>query len=161
MFALMRSRVGFTLVEICVSMAIGLLLLGMAVPSVVGLVSERQLMGRLEEFEGLVQRAQLWSVSERRSFVLAWERDGVVLRPEDPLESEADRSWPRMEFLKGETLELGRPVALEKKPAPRWTFWRSGTCEPVRVRYQGRAGQWQADYDPLTCRRSSMEHKIN
>ncbi len=157
----MRSRVGFTLVEICVSMAIGLLLLGMAVPSVVGLVSERQLRGRLEEFEGLVQRAQLWSVSERRSFVLVWEPDGIVLKPEEPSESEVGRVWPRMDFIKGETFELERPVALEKKPAPRWTFWRSGTCEPVRVRYQGRAGQWQADYDPLTGQRSSLEQNIN
>lgn len=133
----------------------------MAVPSLVGLVSARQLMGRLEEFEGLVQRAQLFSVSERRSFVLAWEPDGIVLKPEDPRESEAGRSWPRMAFTKGETFELARPFALEKKPALRWTFWRSGTCEPVQVRYQGRAGQWQANYAPLTCRRSSMEQKIN
>ncbi len=142
-------------------MAIGLLLLGMAVPTVVGLVSERQLRGRLDEFEGLVQRAQLSSVSERRSFVLVWEPDGIVLKPEDPRESEAGRAWPRMGFTKGETFELARPVALEKKPALRWTFWRSGTCEPVQVRYQGRAGQWQAEYDALTCRRSSLEQRIN
>jgi competence protein ComGC len=157
----MRSRVGFTLIEICVSMAIGLLLLGLAVPSVVGLVSERQLRGRLEEFESLAQRAQLWSVSERRSFVLEWEQGGIVVRPEEPRESEAGRAWPRMDFLKGETFELARPVALEKKPAPRWTFWRSGTCEPVQVRYQGSAGQWQAQYDPLTGRRSSFEQRMN
>jgi prepilin-type N-terminal cleavage/methylation domain-containing protein len=148
-------RAGFTLLEICLAMAIGLLLVMLAVPSISGLLTEQRLKQSSDKLEHLVARARVLSVREQRAYALIWEKEAIRLQPmEKKTEVTTAETSPNdlLVFTKGETFTLTRPAALEKNPAPVWTFWPNGLCEPALVSYEGAAGKWQAQYDALTAR---------
>ncbi|MES2573076.1 MAG: hypothetical protein V4710_23840 [Verrucomicrobiota bacterium] len=148
----MRQRAGFTLLEIFLAITISLLLLGLALPSVAGMLSKQKLDATFERFDDFVQQAQILSVSERRAFVIIWEKNGLVIEPDEPIAEDRGKNWAHLDFEKETILTIQRPVALEKKPPMEWIFWRSGTCEPVIINYEGPAGAWTATYDALTAR---------
>jgi hypothetical protein len=157
----MGKRAGFTLIEICLAIMIGFLMLGLAIPSVAGIFAEQRLKKSFERFDDFVREAQMLSVSERRAFVMGWEAGGIALAPEQPLAEDRAREWPRLDFESEETLVLSeRPAALEKEPPMEWVFWRSGTCEPVVISYKGPAGIWKVQYDALTVRSTFLEQQF-
>lgn len=149
---MLRCRRGFTLLEICLAIMVGLFLVTMAVPSVSGLLEERRAMQSFEALDALVQEAHARSLTERRAFLLAWETERIVLRPEQPAGKDEKRGLGEIPTSRENGYTVEFPAALVKNPAPVWTFWPSGTCEPAIVRYQGEHGAWLARYDPLTVR---------
>jgi prepilin-type N-terminal cleavage/methylation domain-containing protein len=146
-----RSR-GFTLVEIVLAVFILLLLLALAVPSLTGVLADRQLKRSLDGFNNLVRRAQERSVVERRPYVIVWSKKNVVARPEVFAEDEEVKATAEFALGRGEVLKLSLPVALTNKHPAEWIFWPSGTCEPAIVQFKGRSGSWVANYAPLTAR---------
>ena len=153
----MCRRAAFTLLEICLAVAIALLILGLAVPSISSLFAEQKIKESFESFDDLVRKAQRLSVSEQRPFVLIRDISGVVLAPSQPGSEEAGKEWGRMDFQKDEEVDFERPAALSDKPPMEWSFWRSGTCEPVVVTYNGPAGKWIVKYDALTARGTILQ----
>jgi type II secretory pathway pseudopilin PulG len=156
----MRRCSGFTLIEICLAVLIGLLLVTLMVPSVAGLFAEQKLKSSFEEFDKFVRTAQMRSVSERRDYVMVFEEDGITLEPADPTEEDAANETERFIVPENADITLERPVALQKNPPMEWPFWRSGTCEPVVVSYAGDAGTWVMKYDPLTVRATTLEQLV-
>ena len=146
-----RSR-GFTLVEVVLAVFILLLLLALAVPSLTGVLADRQLKRSLDGFNNLVRRAQERSVVERRPYVIVWSKENVVARPEVFAEDEEVKATAEFALGRGEVLKLSLPVALTDKHPAEWIFWPSGTCEPAIVQFKGRSGSWVANYAPLTAR---------
>jgi prepilin-type N-terminal cleavage/methylation domain-containing protein len=67
-----------------------------------------------------------------------------------------------MTFGPDETYVIERPVALlpTKQVPAEWTFWRSGTCEPVVIKYSGPNGSWVAQYHPLTGHGTLLEERL-
>jgi len=151
---------GFTLLEICLAIMIGLLIVSLSVPSIRGVMAEQQLKETFEKFDTLARKAQERAVSERRAFVLVWEEMGVSLRPLEPKEDERGAEVERLGLNEGETLFLDRPVALAKKPNAEWVFWRSGLCEPAIVSYEGPEGKWKVEYNALTGRGTFLEQEF-
>jgi len=148
----MRSRAGFTLFEIMLSIAIGIVVIGIAVPSVARVFSEQRLKATFESFDEFVRKAQMRAVTERRPFALVWEKGGIAAAPLDPTEEDAAAEPAFYTMGEGEALIIERPAALEKEPPGEWTFFRSGTCEPAIISYEGEAGKWSVSYDGLTVR---------
>ncbi len=158
---IMRRCDGFTLLEICLAIVIGLLLLGLAIPSITSLLDQQKLSKTFEDFDQLVREAQRRSVSERRSYVLRWDEEGVTVEPFEPATDEDPESEvSRFALDSGAEMTLERPAALEKEALKEWVFWRSGTCEPVMVGYASAVGTWLARYDPLTARANSVEQSL-
>lgn len=143
----MLARRAFTLLEICLAISIGLLLLSMAIPSINGFVEQRKKQQSFERFDDLVRQARERSIQERRSFAISWDKEGLVLLAEDDLVHEV----ARLAFEGDEQYELVLPSALVQKPEAVWVFWPTGTCEPATVNYKGRGGRWTAVYNPLTA----------
>jgi type II secretory pathway pseudopilin PulG len=142
---------GFTLVEIVLAVFILMLLLSLAVPSLTGVLADRQLKRSLDGFNSLVRLAQERSVAERRTYLIAWEKKSVVVRPEVFAEDEEVKATAELALARGETLKLSLPVALTAKHPAEWIFWPSGTCEPAVVQFTGPSGSWSANYAPLTA----------
>jgi hypothetical protein len=139
---------------------IGVIILTLAVPSVSGLFAEQRLQKSFDRFDDLVREAQQRSMTERRAYVLGWQKEAIVLRPEVLKgDEDEDLEVARLDCEDGEAFAATFPAALEKKPDPVWVFWPSGTCEPALIAYEGKAGKWTATYDPLTVR-GSFEVKI-
>ena len=156
MTRLRRSSPGFTLLEICIVIAIAVLLMGLAVPSLTGQMARRKLQESFDRLNTLVSQAREASMKENRGYLLAWDKNGVVnLYPAD-LSNEARRKQGPTGTLvpdkKGEKYVLRRPSALTGEPSAEWTFWPSGTCEPVVVDYKGPSGEWEAQFNALSGR---------
>jgi type II secretory pathway pseudopilin PulG len=141
---------GFTLIEIALSIFILLLLLMLAVPSLSGVISSRRLKQSLDGFNNLVREAQDRSVTERRPYLIVWNKSGVLLRPEVFGEDEEVKPTAQFRLGKGAVLRLSLPAALTEKHPWEWIFWPSGNCEPATVQFRGSAGVWTANYSPLT-----------
>ena len=141
----------FTLIEIALSIFILLLLLMLAVPSLTGVFATRRLKQSLDGFNNLVHQAQERSVTERRPYLIVWNKKGVVLRPEVFGEDEEVKATAEFRVSKGSVLRLSLPAALDQKHPWEWIFWPSGNCEPATVQFRGPAGVWTATYSPLTA----------
>lgn len=153
---------GFTLLEICLALAIGVMIIALSVPSIAGLLAEQRLKRSFERFDLLVSEARVRSVSEQRAYALVWDRKEIVLVPRGreaahpPTEEEAQS----LVFEDKERFQLRRSAALTKNPPDEWIFWRNGTCEPVEISFEGAAGSWVVKYDPLTARGTFLRSDI-
>ena len=143
-----RSR-GFTLIEIIIAVAILVVVLMMAVPSLSGVIADRRLRASLDQFNGLVRQAQERSVNEHRPYLIVWGKSEVTVQPEVFAKDEEKAPVATFALEHGTILTLTLPAAMGKT-AGEWIFWPTGTCEPASVHYEGRAGTWTANYSPLT-----------
>ena len=153
----MSRRDGFTLLELCLAIFIGLMLISLAVPSISGMRAEQKLTESFQTFDKVVRAAQLHSVQERRPYLMVWEEGAVVLRPLQLRADEEPAEIERYELSEKRELVIERPAALKKDPPGEWPFWESGTCEPVRITYHGPEGRWVAEYDALTTQARLVE----
>jgi prepilin-type N-terminal cleavage/methylation domain-containing protein len=140
----------FTLVEITIAVAILVVALLMAVPSLSGVIADRKLRASLDQFNNLVRQAQERSVNERRSYLIVWGKSEVTVQPEAFTKDEEKKPVAAFPLQPEATLILTLPAALTKNPPGEWVFWPTGTCEPASVHYEGRAGTWTESYSALT-----------
>lgn len=144
-------RAAFTLLEICLTLMIGMMLIMLAVPSVAGMLAEQRLHETWNRFEQLVNTARLKAIQEQQACRLVWDRHQIVLKAANLQEGEREQG-SSLTMDDGEGYELVRTASLID-PAPTvWTFWPNGTCEPVIVRYHGRGGRWEVRFDALNSR---------
>lgn len=140
------------MIEIAISVAILLLLLTLAIPSMNGILADRRLRRSLDELNKLVMTAQERSVTDRRAYLISWGKDELVLHPESTTEDEGDVPVAVLKLKAGDAYILKLPAALMKDPPGDWVFWPSGTCEPAEVTYKGDPGTWTATYPSLSAR---------
>jgi prepilin-type N-terminal cleavage/methylation domain-containing protein len=148
----MRHRDGFTLIEIVIAIVILVVILLLAVPSLTGVLADRELRRSLDEMNRLVLRAQEFSIAERRAYLIVWRDKQFALRPEGFLKGEDRKPISTLKFPKGGSFTLSLPNAIEEEPPSEWIFWPSGNCEPAVVTYRGPHGAWKAKYSALTAR---------
>jgi prepilin-type N-terminal cleavage/methylation domain-containing protein len=163
---MLRVRAGFTLVELMLAIAIAIIILLMAMPSLSGIAAEKRLRESFEKFDQLARKAQLKAVSEQRSWVLVWDANAILLQPHEPTPEErlagGEGSNETFPINEDEQWTVQRPATLlAPADTPReWTFWRSGTCEPVIITYEGAEGWWTAQYHPLTGRGDVIQQEL-
>lgn len=147
-------RRGFTLIEMCVAICIALLLMAVALPSLTGQLGRQRLQQAFDRFDALVANAQKHSVDDGKPYVLVWGKNAVRLFPADWTEKQRRAGSVAALFPSADREEyvLVRDASLARKPTPTWTFWPSGNCEPVLVRFGGSVGEWTAQYNPLSAR---------
>jgi type II secretion system protein H len=145
-----RRSQGFTLVEIIIAVAILVVVLLMAIPSLSGVIADRKLRASLDEFNKLVREAQEHSVNEHRPYLIVWGDKGILVQPEAFTRDEDQKPVANFVLEEGSEITLSLPAALTRKPAPEWIFWPTGTCEPATIKFEGRPGTWTANYSALT-----------
>jgi len=141
----------FTLLEICLTLLIGMVLVLLAAPSVAGLFAEQRLHESFVRFEQLANNARWRSTQEQQPYRLVWGKHRIIL---EPATEDAGRSgeMESLTFSEDESFELVRPAALVHPAPEEWTFWPGGTCEPVTVSYRGRSGRWQVRFEAFNPR---------
>ena len=120
----MQRRAGFTLIEVAIAVFILMLLLLIAIPSVSGVLANRRLQRSLDAMNKIVRMAQEHSVQEHRPYVIEWEKNSVILRPETSAEGDPEAPTATLALDKGNAYVLRLPAALEKDPLAQWIFWR-------------------------------------
>src|SRR5688500_2700375 len=83
-----RKQEAFTLIEIVMAVFILLLLLFVGVPSLNGVLADRRLRRSLDEMNRFVRLAQEKAVVERRAYLISWQKDHLILRPESVMKEE-------------------------------------------------------------------------
>jgi type II secretion system protein H len=149
------ARRGFTLIEMCVAICIGLLLLAVAVPSLTGQMGRQHLQQAYDRFDALVTEAQKRSVDEGRAYVLVWGDKGAIRLYPAAASAKERLFGPTAALIPtagSEQYTLDRDASLTRSPAASWIFWPSGNCEPVIIRFSGPSGAWTAEYNPLSAR---------
>ncbi len=146
-----RTR-GFTLIEVAISVFILMIIMLLAIPSVSGVLADRRLQRSLNAMNEIVRQAQDHAVRERRPYLVVWQKDNIILRPEAVDKSDPSAPVASLALDKGHAFLLRLPAALEKNPLAQWIFWPSGTCEPANVSFKGPDGSWEVNYSPLTAR---------
>ena len=147
----MKHRDGFTLFELVIAVFILVLLLGLAVPSLSGVLADKRLHRSLDRFSSLVRQAHERSLAEHRAYLIVWGDHDVSLRPALFLKTEEHVPIDSLLVSKADKWQVEFPAALTKKPLPEWIFWESGVCEPLRVTFAGHDGLWAAEYSPLSA----------
>lgn len=150
-----RQRSAFTLMEVMLAIGLAVVILALAIPVLGNVIGGDPIKDSYQKFSDFVRKAQVKAVTEKRTIVLVWNKEGITMEPEVPRADDAD-DGPQFAFGDAK-VSLDRPFALEKKPYAEWPFWRSGTCEPVRVIYESEVGKWVAEFDPLTAQGTVIE----
>lgn len=156
-----RSERAFTLIELAISVFIILLVLLLAVPSMNGVIADRNLRRSLDDLNNLVRLAQERSVAERRAYLISWQKDHLVLRREAFAQDEEEKPTATMPLRAGDAFILKLPAALVDDPPADWIFWPTGTCEPAIVTFKGVHGSWSAKYSSLTARAELADYVAN
>ena len=145
---------GFTLLEICIVLALAMMIMGIAIPTLNGVISENRLKGSFVQFDELAQDAHTRALAEHRAFVLIWAPKEIVLRPDEPANKAEADGLRKIEIAKGDVFNVYFPASLFNKrgkvTAAIWTFWPTGVCEPAKIDYHGKLGKWSATYNPFT-----------
>ena len=147
----MKHRDGFTLFELVIAVFILVLLLGLAVPSLSGVLADKRLHRSLDRFNSLVRQAHERSLAQHRAYLIVWGDHDVSLRPALFLKTEEHVPIDSLLVSKADKWQVEFPAALTKKPLPEWIFWESGVCEPLRVTFAGRDGSWATEHSPLSA----------
>ncbi len=144
----------FTLLELAVVIALALLILAIALPSLDGMFAAGRLQRTMDTFENFAATARDRSVAEGRVYVMVWSKKKIRLVPDGPPREGLDEIEQVFTPGDGELYSLILPSAIDPDPAPEWTFWPTGSCEPANIFYKGPVGSWEMNYAPLSARPS-------
>lgn len=155
----------FTLIELMLAIMIAVIIMALVIPSMRGMSADKRLDETFEKFDALTRKAQLKAVAQQHTWTLTWGQGVITLRSTDASPEELQNGAAAPEdfaFAENESYELQRPAALlpPKNTPAEFTFWRSGTCEPVIVNYSGPSGMWTAQYNPLTGRGEVTDREV-
>ncbi len=126
------SKSGFTLIEVCVAMAIAVVILGVATMALSGLQQEGALKRAAARIETQARQALLDAVTGQRSIEIA-------------LNAGALGGEGRLQVRR-----YGETTFRDPKPGESWEFSSTGICEPIEVRLSSEAGVIELGFDPLT-----------
>ena len=124
----------FTLIEVCIAMTIGMLILGVAVLGITGVQDEQRLRESAAMIESTARDALLKSIAEQRPVQIALASG--------------------LGGLEGGAVEIKRyGERAFRKPASDeiWEFSPTGVCEPIEVRVTSQTGTIELGFDPLTA----------
>ncbi len=158
-----KNNAGFTLLEISMVVVIGLMILGLSIPSMRGLFAEQRLRERMENFQGFVSRAALLAVQSKQEVRLCWEKEGIRIVSESQLVDEALLPAPGEDFFsldKEESVVLTRTAARDPNALAEWSFWKEGFREPVEIAYAGPGGAWSLRFGALIAEPEVLEIRV-
>jgi hypothetical protein len=142
----------FSLLELAIAIALALLIFAIAIPALDGVFAAGRLQRTMDKFDRFAMTARDRSVAEGRVYVMVWSKKKIRLVADGPQREGIDDIQQVFIPGDGELYSLVLPSALDEEPAPEWTFWPTGTCEPATVSYKGPAGTWEVRYSPLSAR---------
>jgi type II secretory pathway pseudopilin PulG len=129
----LRQRAAFTILEVCIAMTIGLLLIGVSTLAISSVQAEARLKDSAADIENTVRTALLDAMADHRAVQLS-------------LDSSFGGASGMVEIKRhGET--KFRPT----KSGEFWEFSPTGVCEPIELRITSDEGTIELGFDPLTA----------
>ena len=145
---------GFTLIEVCVAMAIALLLIGAATLGITSVNQQHEMRRIAANIETTARKSLQCAITRHQNVFVHLSTKGLMA----PVLQEDDE--PTIVEFSG-TLEVCR-YGEKSFRAPRkgeaWGFTADGLCEPLKLRVSNPRGVLEMAFDPLTAcaRRQSI-----
>jgi len=148
---------GFTLLEICLALAMVVFLLGIAVPQITSWLTEERLRDPARDVELLARTARLRAIDTQKSWAVVIHPDSLSLAlqpgeaPEDdgsPNAGDLSRAIPSEVSV--ETQAWGE-TSFSSPAEVRWVFHPDGLCTPLTVRFTRGESRIALRFDPLTA----------
>lgn len=127
----------FTLLEVCIAMGIGALMIGIAVMGVSGVQEEHRLRKTASAIETQVRQSLLEAIASQRPVRLAL---GAGAENATPLSAGGRLSIRR----------YGENRFRDPQRGEVWEFSPTGICEPIDLRVLAPGGSIELAFDPLT-----------
>lgn len=136
---------GFTLLEVCIAMTIGMLIIGVATLGISGIQDEQRLRKMASGIETAVRESLQRAVTEHRNVFIEFDH-GQLVAP--ALQGGGARSLA----LEGILLirRYGEKTFRAPKRGEVWQFAADGLCEPIELRITQTNGVVEMSFDPLT-----------
>ncbi len=136
---------GFTLLEVCIAMTIGMLIIGVATLGISGIQDEQRLRKMASGIETAVRESLQRAVIEHRNVFIEFG-SGQLVAP--ALQGGAAGSLA----LEGTLLirRYGEKTFRAPKRGEVWQFAADGLCEPIELRITQTNGVVEMSFDPLT-----------
>ncbi len=126
----LQWNLAFTLIEVCIAMAVGILILTVAVLGIGGIQSEHELKDTAAGIESNARGMLLKAVSEHRTMQMPFTGIGSG----------------NVEIKRYGEKKYRKPNSDEQ-----WEFSATGICEPIDVRITSERGTIEMSFDPLTA----------
>jgi type II secretory pathway pseudopilin PulG len=125
-------RSGFTLVEICIAMALAMMLLGISTLAISGLQDEAKLKRTASQMESTARQSLQKAVMDQR--LIEVTLDAGSFGGEGSLQVK----------------RLGEKAFRLPRRGEVWEFSPTGVCEPLDIRLTSAGGTIELGFDPLT-----------
>jgi type II secretory pathway pseudopilin PulG len=123
----------FTLIEVCIAMSIGMLIMGVAVLGITGVQEEQRLRESAAMVESTARDALLKAISDHRPVQLSLASGLAGVSGSVEVKRYGERA-----FRKAASDEI-------------WEFSPTGVCEPIELRITSESGTIELGFDPLTA----------
>jgi competence protein ComGC len=163
---------GFTLIEILVVFLLIMMIIGVGALSLTSVNTKKRIVEPGVELKKFARRGLQMAINNRRSFSIALNENGFVLREGFAQISKEDEDDPRFAPLFEEerenagnvvdSFDLRDDMRLEvrrwgekffREPEDDlWIFEPSGICEPIGVKFIHPEGTYELDFNPLTAK---------
>ncbi len=139
------ERRGFTLLEVCVAMTIGMLIIGVATLGISSIQDEQSLRRLASGIETAVRESLQQAVTSHRNVFIEFA-DGQLVSPAQ------QGGKPDAFAFKGKLLirRYGEKTFRAPRRGEVWQFAADGLCEPVEIRITQSNGVVEMSFDPLT-----------
>lgn len=145
---------GFTLIEVCVAMAIALLLIGAATLGISSVNQQHEMRRIAASIETTTRKSLQCAITRHRDVFVHLSSKGLVAPA-----MQRDEKPAVVEF--SGTLEVcryGEKSFRSPRKGEAWGFTADGLCEPLKLRVSNPRGVLEMAFDPLTAcaRRQSI-----
>ncbi|MDD2707913.1 MAG: hypothetical protein PHV34_07860 [Verrucomicrobiae bacterium] len=152
---LCRPNSAFTLLEITLSLAVVVVVLGTAVPALTGWQSQTSLRDPSDRLGQMARQAMSMSDEEDRIFMVILDGERISLYRGESRNQSGEHPHLMECFIleKGARLKY-RKLGEEKWATPKaypWRFARGKLCEPLAIRFERGNGYLEQAFHPLTA----------
>lgn len=148
-----QTTAGYTLLEICLALAVMAVIATLAIPATQGLLSEDHIRAVANQVSNLAREGQRRAVAEGMPYVITLNKDSLSLSPWGGDATRLSKPVAALKLEGNMSLELQSPSLGGKKVQKEnfWVFQPNGLSEPMQVAIRSESSWLIQRYSLLTA----------
>jgi len=139
------AQSGFTLLEVCVAITIGMLIIGAATLGISSVGEEHRLRKTASVIEATARATLQRAVTDHRNVFIEFSQDRIMATASEGVNAGEYDLGGKLQIRRYGEKEFRTPRSGEL-----WQFSADGLCEPLEIRITQKKGSIEMSFDPLT-----------